>query len=314
MQEMRPYLIHPTVVDLQAASPLFPLDLYNQPVGDIARLLQQYKVPNPGRPPITSEKQAAVWEMLAMMDVAGQRMRVTYMMLLRQFSIAGTTMCDALKQFNSTSWKLYDVQAEILAALAKGGYVVPAKPPYPTLFTNLSVCAVRATPVSPANPSGVGIDTQDPTCGPSGMAGGELGWVWVPVLVGVAIISYFGYRSLDAISGNLRDVFVAKEITRQATLEAEFQMIRAAKASEEIQRCIAAGGDPPSCVEKVYAGLPTELKALRNMAGAMSGDGERGIFFWLGVVSVAAGAGVGGYAFYRWRRKTRKRARAEAPA
>jgi hypothetical protein len=309
---MRPrlYLVHPTIPDLQQAAPLFPPGLYAESVGDIDRLMAEYQVPAPKRPANLSEKEAAAWDILAMFDITARRMTVTYMLLLRQFSIAGQVLCEALKQYNSTSWKLYDLQAEVLIAMRRDGIQVPVRPPYPTLFTNLDSCTVYATPASPANPGGVGIDTQDPSCQP-------LGAVWIPVIivVGIGIVAYAGYKALTSVAHNIRDVFVAREITRQATLEAEWQMHRAAVAGAQIEQCIKAGGDPQGCITAVYRGLPTDLQALKAMKGAMGPRDEgMGLFGWLGAVALFVGAGAGGYALYKWRKKTRKRARRQAEA
>lgn len=308
---MRPQamLIHPTIVDLKQAG-LFPADLYKAALGDVDELMAEYKVPAPPKPPNLTAKQSAAWDMLGLVDITARRLAATYMLLLRQFTIAGTTMCDALKQFNATSWKLYDVQRDALGALRAEGYQVPPLPPYPIVFTNLAACAVYASPQTPANPAGVGVDAQNPRCPADG-----LGFIWIPIVIGVAVVSYFGYKALDAISSNMRDIFVAREVTEQAALEAEYQMYRAARAAAMIEQCQKAGGDPVQCVKQVYDGLPVDLQALRAMKGAFERPTERGMFWWLGLAGVLAGVGAAGYGVYRWRKKGRKREskRAEAP-
>ncbi len=72
------------------------------------------------------------------------------------------------------------------------------------------------------------------------------------------------FRAVTAVSKNLRDVFVAKEVTRQAALESEYPMLRAAKGAIVAVNSLLAYQPEPHmvCTSSARAGVQNLVKSL----------------------------------------------------
>lgn len=288
---MRHYSIYSTTSDLDGplgqVEPTFPADIYRSSPTDPYELAAELGVTLPPRPGGFTDKEIKGWDSLARIDMISEALGRAYLALLRINTLVGSANCGDLLRFNATTLRLHKAQSDALSIIRASGVkpVPPAVPP-PVYFTNVDRVCTSPTQRVPLGPSGAGVSAG--AC-PVIVPGSGLSGFWVVIGVTV-VVSVAAYGAIRAICSAFVDIEHAEEITKQTSVEARYQMMRAEALQKSLETCIGGGGNPVDCLESSGESIPQELKALEAMwLEWFKRPGDRWYDKWYWWAAIAAG-------------------------
>ncbi len=308
---------YPTIADLRYGTSFGAVDpatLFDQDVlaardVKLAVHLKRLGLKIPQTPANMTAEQALIWGMLVNFDLMAGYLAVAYEQYALILALVGEASCEDLNRYNQLALQLYREQEKVVTALraagVKGG---PMDPPFPNLFVAYGVnkgldyqitCESGKTnvPAAPTDNSyGVRLQMQKP-CPDLGA---------VPLVVGglilgaTAIIAYFGFDAWKEIAKTYAQVQISAQNTEKGRKMAEYLAARGILLRQMTQDCVAAGGDPVTCLTAAQKGLPKTIDALKKDA-YKDPDKGWGFFTWLGVGVTALA--VGGVVVWAVKRK-----------